>query len=92
MSSQISNVVVQKLETFRPSVACGAGCKVMWADGVPCEHGISVSRQCSERCRKYLQDGKLCIHAQVFCSLCSESQWPVHACYCFRNEIDPKVV
>ena len=84
--------VSEALVRFFPTQGCGSKCKAVWGreENTACEHGVRRSPQCGGECREALNNGKLCPHATIFCSLCSESRWPEHACYCFDDKIDKK--
>ena len=84
--------VAEPIIRFFPTQGCGSKCKAVWGrrDVTECQHGVRRSPQCGRECREALNNGKLCPHATVFCSLCSESRWPEHACYCFGDKIDKK--
>jgi len=86
--------VTEPLVRFFPTQACGNQCKVTWSrvENLACAHGVRRSPQCGGDCRRTLSEQKLCLHATVFCSLCGESRWPEHSCYCFNEQIDKRWV
>ena len=91
---QQSCFVTEPLVRFFPTQACGNQCKVTWSrvENLACAHGVRRSPQCGGDCRRTLSEHKLCPHATVFCSLCGESRWPEHSCYCFNERIDKRWV
>ena len=84
--------VSETLIRFFPTQGCGSECKAVWgrSEMTACKHGVRRSPQCGGECRDTLNNGKLCPHATIYCSLCSESRWPEHACYCYEDKIDKK--
>ena len=80
-----TRTVTKPLVYYIPTAVCGNWCKTAWSERRTCEHGISPSPDCSERCRVSLSVCELCIHAKLYCTLCSEMRWPVHSCYCHPN-------
>ena len=94
MSSRMvqSSFVSEPLVRYFPTQACGDECKVVWSkiENTACVHGVRRSPQCGGDCRRALADHKLCPHATVFCSMCGQSRWPEHSCYCFGDRIDKR--
>ena len=74
------------LKTFFPTETCAGGCKLKWSTGEECAHNIRPSPDCSNRCRERLRKQQFCVHAEISCGHCGETQWPVKDCYCYPIE------